>query len=527
MATKNGECQTSIFTILQDKQKLADKSYAEGSFTEAIELYRNILGSNSGDRSARLRLAQSYFQLKEYRQSVVQYDTYLSGGGVLPPGDMYMYAEAQVSLKNYSVAIDFYKRCLKTDPENDLIAKKIWRLDNIHFLYEDSSTFAIRTLTINTQFGELCPVVYGDGIVFTSNRRSVKAIEEVNAKLNAPFYQLYKSSLRKDSTVQWGSVFGKPTVFAGQINSRFNTGPVVFYNKNTQMVFVASSDKAEGSGKSTLGLYFASLDGSQWQIISSFPYNSTAYSINDVTIREDGKKIFFSSDMKGGFGSNDIYCSEWGGDRWSKPLNLGEGINTSRDEVFPYLHSDSTLYFSSNGQPGIGQFDIFKTEIKVDGYGEPQNMGYPLNSGFDDFGLTLDPTGVRGYFTSNRKNGGYDDDIYEFDMDIQTYPLTITGVIKFREHTWSDEAAIQNWSNVKLSVVDSWKGRTVFQATTDRDGNFSITIPYFSKFFLQIVDETGMDHKVSLEIEKYRREDSHHEIVVVKDIFTQHEPQKH
>ncbi|MBA4054144.1 MAG: hypothetical protein C0490_05480 [Marivirga sp.] len=524
---RNGESQSSVFAILQDRQKLADKNYAEGSYTEAIELYKNILSGDSGEPSTRLRLAQSYYHLKEYQRSVLQYDTYLGDGGTLPLADVYMYAEAQVSLKNYSVAIDFYKRCLKSDPDNDVIAKKIWRLDNIHYLYDDSSNYAIRPLNINTLFGELCPVVYGNGIVFTSNRKSVKAVEEINAKLNAPFYQLYKSTWQKDSTVQWGSVLSKPSIFAGTIKSRFNIGPIAFYNKCTQMAFITSSDKSGESGNSTLGLYFASLEGDQWKIISSFPYNSMGYSISDVTISEDGKRIFFSSDMKGGFGSSDIYSSQWQDNRWSKPLNLGEGINTSQDEVFPYLHVDGSLYFSSNGQPGMGQLDIFKTEVKTDGYSEPQNMGYPVNSCLDDFGLSLDSAAIRGYFSSNRKHGGYDDDIYEFDVDLQTYPFTITGVIKFREHTWSDETDIQKWPQVKISVVDSWKGKNVFQSTTDKDGNFSITIPYFSKFFLQIVDETGVEHKVSLEIEKYTKEGNSHEIVVVKDIFTQHEPQKH
>lgn len=527
-AARNGECQSTVFTIMHNRQQLADKNYAEGDYIEAIELYKSILTKKSGDPLTRLKLARSYYHAKQYRQAVSQYDRYLKTGEILPAGDQYTCAEAQVSLKNYLGAIEFYKAYLQGERDNDMIAKKIWRLNNIHYLYEDSSNYAVRSLNINTAFGELCPVRYGNGIVFTSNRRgSAKAIEEVNAKLNAPFYQLYTSSWKKDSTVQWGAVLGKPAPFARTIKSRFNTGPVAFYNKSTQMIFVASSDKSEENGKSTLGLYFASIEGDQWKVVSSFPYNNTSYSINDVTISEDGKSIFFSSDMKGGFGSNDIYSSQWKDNRWSKPLNLGETINTSQDEVFPYLHSDGSLYFSSNGQPGMGQLDIFKVEVKADGFGEPQNMGYPLNSSYDDFGLSLDSAAVTGYFTSNRKNGGYDDDIYEFDVDLQTYPFIVTGVVKFREHTWSDETAIQNWANVKISVIDSWRGKTVFQSITDKDGNFSITIPYFSKFYLQILDEAGMEHKVSFELEKHRREASSHEIVIVKDIFTQHELQKH
>jgi tetratricopeptide (TPR) repeat protein len=523
-----GECQSTVFSALQDSKKLADKNYAEGNFTAAAELYRSLVANgSSGDPLIRLKLARAYYQIKKYRQSVLQYDSYIGDGGIMPSGDLYIYAEVQASLKNYVVAIDFYKQFRKMEPDNELVAKKIWRLDNIHYLYEDSSTYATRQLNINTPLGEMCPVAYGNGIVFTSNRRTVKAVQEVNAKLNTPFYQLYSSFWKKDSTMQWGSVLGKPVPFAGTIKSRFNTGPVAFYNNGKQMVFVASSEKSEQNGQSTLGLYFASLEGNQWKITSSFPHNGAAFSIRDVTISEDGKQLFFSSEMKGGFGGSDIYSSKWSDSRWSKPSNLGEVINTSKDEVFPYLHMDGNLYFSSNGQAGVGQLDIFKSEIKAEGFSEPENVGYPINSGFDDFGLSLDSAGARGYFTSNRKNGGYDDDIYEFDMDLQSYPITITGVIKFQEYTFSNETTIQKWPNVQLSVIDSWRGKSVFRGTTDGDGNFSITIPYFSKFFLQILDEDGINHKVSLEMEKYRKEASSHDIVVVKDIFTQHERQKH
>jgi len=166
---------------------------------------------------------------------------------------------------------------------------------------------------------------------------------------------------------------------------------------------------------------------------------------------------------------------------------------------------------------------LFKTEIKSDGYNEPQNLGYPVNSSYDDFGLALDSLATHGYFASNRKRGGYDDDLYELDMDLQQYPITITGVMKFKEHTWSEKSAIQPWPDVKFYLIDSRHGKSVFEGVTGAGGRFSITIPYFSKYFLQIVDTSGNEHKASLEIAKYRSEISNHEIVVVKDIFNQKE----
>jgi tetratricopeptide (TPR) repeat protein len=518
-----GRSQSSILSIFKDPLTLANENYAEGNYASAIDLYRTVLENRPEDISTQLKLAQAYYHVKDYQSSVTFYNSYLGHErDELSFTDMFRYAEAKVALKDHVTALTYYKKCLQRDPKNDMIAKKIWGINNINYLFEDSSRYAVQELAINSAYGELAPVPVRDGLIFTSNRRISQAVERVSARLNEPFYQLYKTSWKPASTTGI-LIMTEPKRFAGSISSPYNTGPVAFYNQGNNMVFVSSSSDADGSGTYTLGVYFAVLEEGKWKIVSSYQHNSSAYSINDVSINEKGTVLYFSSDMKGGLGGNDIYTSELQDGRWSKPQNLGEEINTSQNEIFPYLHQDGSLYFSSDGLPGLGQLDLFKSEAKSDGYSEPQNLGYPINSSFDDFGLAFDSLATHGYFTSNRKRGGYDDDIYELDMDLQQYPITITGVMKFKEHTWSEQSAIQPWPNVKFYLIDSRHGKSVFEGVTGAGGRFSITIPYFSKYFLQIVDPSGDEHKVSLEIAKYRSEISNHEIVVVKDIFNQKE----
>jgi tetratricopeptide (TPR) repeat protein len=518
-----GRSQSSILSIFKDPLTLANENYAEGNYASAIDLYRTVLENRPEDISTQLKLAQAYYHVKDYQSSVTFYNSYLGHErDELSFTDMFRYAEAKVALKDHVTALTYYKKCLQRDPKNDMIAKKIWGINNINYLFEDSSRYAVQELAINSAYGELAPVPVRDGLIFTSNRRISQAVERVSARLNEPFYQLYKTSWKPASTTGI-LIMTEPKRFASSISSPYNTGPVAFYNQGNNMVFVSSSSDADGSGTYTLGVYFAVLEDGKWKIVSSYQHNSSAYSINDVSINEKGTVLYFSSDMKGGLGGNDIYTSELQDGRWSKPQNLGEEINTSQNEIFPYLHQDGSLYFSSDGLPGLGQLDLFKSEAKSDGYSEPQNLGYPINSSFDDFGLAFDSLATHGYFTSNRKRGGYDDDIYELDMDLQQYPITITGVMKFKEHTWSEQSAIQPWPNVKFYLIDSRHGKSVFEGVTGAGGRFSITIPYFSKYFLQIVDPSGDEHKVSLEIAKYRSEISNHEIVVVKDIFNQKE----
>ena len=519
-----GKAQSSIFSLFKDRLTLANENYSQGNYASAIKLYQGWLAKRPDDITTRLKLAQAYYHVKDYRSSIAFYNSYLAHEREdLSFADMFRYAEAKVALKDHVTALTYYKKCLQRDPKNDMIAKKIWRINNISYLLEDSSRFAVQELSINTHYGELAPVPIGDGLVFTSNRRVSRAVERVNAKLNAPFYQMYKTSWKAASTTGI-LIMTEPKHFATSISSRYNTGPVAFYNKGNNMIFVSSpADGADGSDGYTLGLYFAVLEGNKWKLTSSYQHNSDAYSINDISINEDGTVLYFSSDMKGGLGGNDIYTSQLKDGRWSKPQNLGDAVNTSQNEIFPHLHDDGSLYFSSDGLPGLGQLDLFKAEVNADGYSEPQNLGYPVNSSYDDFGLAFDSLITHGYFASNRKNGGYDDDIYELDMDLQQYPITITGVMKFKEHTWSEKSAIHPWPNVKFYLIDSKHGKSVFEGVTGAGGSFSITIPYFSKYFLQIIDPSGTEHKASLEIAKYRSEISNHEIVVVKDIFNQKE----
>jgi len=523
----SGRCQSTVFSAFDGSEKLANKSFEEGNYIEAITQYQKARKHNPGNSAILLRLAESYYLAKDYKNTISTYDIFLSiQGNVLGVKDLYQYAEAQSSLKEYKIAIELYSRYLKLQPDNEVVSKKIWRLNNLHYLYEDSAHYAIRSVPINTSFGELCAVSYRDGVVFTSNRKTSGSVTKVNANLNTPFYQLYSAKSKIDTATRMGYVLQEPMIFAKSIKSKYNIGPVAFYDHEQKMVYIASSLQEGKNGKRSLGIYFGELDKSGWRNVSGYQHNSDLYSIYDVTISEDGKLLIFSSNMNGGIGGRDLYSSQYSDGKWTTPMNLGEPINTTQSESFPYLHRDGYLYFSSDGHAGMGGLDIFKIQLQSVGNDEPQNLGYPLNSSYDDFGLSMDSLATHGYFTSNRKKGRYDDDIYEFDLDSKTYPFVVTGIVKYKEHTWSDQTETKIWSNVKISLFDSWKGKSVYDITTDENGKFSVSVPYFSKYYIQIFDQKGNEHKVSLEILKYRAEADVHEIVIIKDIFGENGAEK-
>jgi tetratricopeptide (TPR) repeat protein len=511
----------TVFSVMQDPVKQANKYYDEGDLPAAINLYNDAIERGAKELKIRINLARAQYHTRDYIGSVSTYEWLASQAkNEMTLQDLLLYADAKIILKHHDDARALLKQYLQKDPDNDLVAKKLWRLDNLKFMYEDSAHFAVSYMPINTTASELCATSSGQHLVFASNRKGIRPLDQVGDKESASFYRMYTLEITFDSLTRRFHTGETPERFASSLHSLFHTGPVAFYNEGKKMVFVSSSPKALADGYRHLGLYFASLKESKWQLDFAFPYNSDTYSITDVAINDEGTVLYFSSGMKGGFGGKDIYKSTLVDGKWSKPLNAGDPVNTVADEVFPYLYRNATLYFSSNGHPGMGGLDMFKSAILDDGYSEPDNLGYPMNSSHDDFAFTLDSTSTHGYFTSNRKRGGFDDDVYEFNMDMQTYPFDITGLLRSKQHTWSAEHDIVVWPGAKMSLIDSWHNKTVATTTSGDDGSFSFSIPYFSRYHIAVLTEEGATYIAGLELEKYRKDKNAYEIVIVKDIFT-------
>jgi hypothetical protein len=508
--------QETVFALLKNDLRLADKYFENKDYQNALKLYKTVVKKRPS-KDVELKIARSHHFLKQYHKAIAAYEKHVKSNSMSTP-DLYYYAEAQSGILNYDKAVESYQAYLIRVPDDQLIMKKIWRLNNLQFLYEDSLHYAVRRVQFSTEYGELCAIPYKNGVVFVSNRKEVQAIETNDASMHAPFYKTYFSAVLTDTTDDESFHYGRPFAFNKELTSKFHAGPLAFYEHETKMVFSSAAAKPSKKGERTMHLYFAELKDGHWKITTEFPYNGADYSISNPTINKDGTILYFTSDMKGGLGGKDLYKSENVNGKWTKPRNLGEGINTCYDEVFPFLH-DRTLYFSSNGHPGLGGLDIFKTELSSSEFMEVENVGYPLNTNFDDFGIVIDSLNTHGYISSNRREGGYNDDIYEFDMDLQTYPLEINGVMKFKEHSWVDSVDLKVMPNAKIHLIDNVRNITVQESTCDDSGNFFLVIPYYSKYKIRVVSEDKDENIVSLEIPKHRKANGRHEIVIVKDAF--------
>lgn len=213
--------------------------------------------------------------------------------------------------------------------------------------------------------------------------------------------------------------------FSKNLNSKYHEGPCAFFHDGSKIIFTRNSQIGGGGvfGQkknatiNRLKLYSAEFEDNDWRKIKEIPFNSNDYSCGHPTLTIDDKIMYFVSDMPGGYGGTDIWMTRYNNGEWTKPQNLGGAVNTRGNEMFPFIDERGNLYFSSDFHPGLGDLDIFFIPMNTATgmpSGKVRNLGAPLNSNKDDFGIITDSERQTGFLSSNRKRGGTDDDIYKF-----------------------------------------------------------------------------------------------------------------
>ncbi|MCS7004827.1 MAG: carboxypeptidase regulatory-like domain-containing protein [Cytophagales bacterium] len=273
--------------------------------------------------------------------------------------------------------------------------------------------------SINSEYDEMCPTFHRNGILFISDRpvhngRSLRG----NGRLYNLFYSPSTYYKREEIT--------KP-VYLDDLQHKNKH----FFSPNSSVqapnvIFTMYHDRNNTNRIPTQKIYFAEPSGEYlWSKVVSFPYNSECYSITHPSLSEDGTILYFVSDMSGGLGGTDIYISRFIDGQWTLPQNIGQPVNTPGNELFPFIHQDGTLYFASDGHAGMGGLDIFEAipDKEIGRFVRVENVGSPINSPYDDFGLVLDEVKRLGYFTSDRPDFSSDNhlhgknDIYELKVE--------------------------------------------------------------------------------------------------------------
>jgi hypothetical protein len=270
--------------------------------------------------------------------------------------------------------------------------------------------FEARQLSFNKSLSsEIAPVVLKDGIYFCSDRKT-SSLKEMTTYNDEHLYHIYYVQ-RKD-TSNWSN----PVELNGINNPVLYYGPLCIAPDGKTVYFTSSvlSGKAakRRNIQNPLGIFVGQLVGTSIVQVKPFEHNSTRYSLAQPSISQDGKYLYFASDMPGGQGGSDLYYCEFINNKWSSPVNLGNKVNTMFRENYPFMHSSGRLYFSSDRTGGLGGMDVYYTSLNIGSWQEPVHLTPQINSASDDFAFVAEENLQNGYLTSNRNNSS--DDIFSW-----------------------------------------------------------------------------------------------------------------
>ncbi|HRN42062.1 MAG TPA: OmpA family protein, partial [Vicingus sp.] len=303
---------------------------------------------------------------------------------------------------------------------------------------------------------------YQEGAVFVADKEVFSGSKKSQWTGNS-YLDLYE--IKKDEDGFWMN----PQLLKGDVNGRFHEGPACFSNDGNTVYFTRSNYfkrkmKVNENKENNLKIFKATLKDGKWKNLEEFPFNSDDYSIGHPTLSADEKTLYFVSDMPGGFGGTDIYKSVWDGSNWSKPENLGAIVNTKGNEMFPYIHTDDALYFSSNAHNSMGGLDVFITYFNGEVWAKPENLNYPLNSSKDDFGFNLSKKNANvGFVSSSRTDA---DKMYAFDKKPPKFNLYGKARLKGTQ---------TRVKGVTVQVTNAKTGK-VISMVSDAKGNFELKL---------------------------------------------------
>jgi outer membrane protein OmpA-like peptidoglycan-associated protein/tetratricopeptide (TPR) repeat protein len=408
-----------LFICMAEKStaqmKRAEESFKQEDYAKSVPLYERILRKKYNTVAA-THLAFCYKMLKDYTLSEYWYAKLLAEPDAEPLNYL-AYGDVLRTDNKFQEAQNQFEIYLGKFPGDKEALVQIKTCQEIRTWIIRVPGFSVRKVPkLNTRFSEFSPCYYGGGLLLTSDRGSRNLIEEDNphggsSAIFSVYYAEFKNS-KEDS-----DSFKSPVLFDEGLNAGYHNGPVSFSGDHKQIAFSRVDKANKLSGKHFVNhpkVYLATVENNKLRKVIPFPYNSDVYSVAQPALSEDGRTLFFTSDMPGGFGGKDLYVSHQQGDVWTQPENLGAEVNTLKDEMFPGFGDDSTLYFSSSGHPGFGGLDIFSAKKRNGKWTQVTNLGHPVNGTTDDFGIVFDKTKTGGYFTSDRMGGKGNDDIYSF-----------------------------------------------------------------------------------------------------------------
>jgi hypothetical protein len=480
MKTKNNIAQLAAFTLVfslmfhtafsqKAQLKECNELYNHLAYNEAIVKYEELLKKHPEVTEAKIKLADCYRMTGRSEKAEFWYYQVVKSPEVKPIHKFY-YGQSLMNNGKYSIAESWIREYHQSNPDDKRAALALKSIENLPVYFKDTASYFVYKLLINSPNADFCPVKYNTGLVFASARETKKMIERTHSWTGQPFLNLYYTHGK-------GNTFLEAEPFDKNIQIKYNDGPVCF-NKKGDEIYITRNNLDHGKTYESedqvvkLRIIHARNENGTWKETPKFKYNNENFNCAHPCLSPDGTRLFFASDMPGGYGGMDIYVCDKDTTGWSKPKNMGEKINTAGNELFPYLHEDGTFLYSSNGRDGLGGLDVYWCKMQNFETGEIKNMGAPVNSSYDDFGITFDNTTHYGYLSTNRESKNTDDDIYSFRR-----MLKLKGIVV-------EKATQVPIADAKV-VLKNKKGGNDLEVKSDTAGKFEFPIDYNQEYTVE------------------------------------------
>lgn len=458
---------SSLYSCKSAKLSDAEEKQRIGEYYEAAAIYRKVYTKTSpkkrdlrGYIAYRMaecnRLINNTAKATSAYMNAIRYDypdsiVYLRMGQMLQKAGRYPEA-----IKNY----DIY---MENDPSNLLAINGIQGCELAPGWKKNPTRYEVRRMDkFNSRRGEFSPMLAGDKydqLYFASSRSKDK-----DAKVSAITGQNNNNLflVKQDEKRAWLA----PVELEDEVNTEYDEGTPSFSPDGNTMYYTYCAQDPEGPR--TAEIYRSTRSSAKWgKGTRATIVKDSVTALGHPSISPDGKYLYFVSDAVGGFGGKDIFRARVAGNDFGPMENLGEEINTLGDEMFPYVRDSVTLYFASNGHPGMGGLDLFKATQDSTGKWKVENLGAPINSMADDFGITFAGKEERGFFCSNRNDARGYDHIYSFEQP--TITIFIEGIVNDVDEYPIEDATVRIVGKDGLNVKVPVKKDGTYRVELERD----------------------------------------------------------
>lgn len=481
-----------VFANAQTNLELATESFNAKEYTVALTYYQKVLAKpakNVDLGDVNFKAAECLRYTGKNDEAIAAYQK-ARAAGYTGPNAIYHEGALYFKKGDYTLAQKTLETFLEKVPGDKDATRIINNCKFVQSATEEKTVYTfINEASLNSEYNDYAAYPVKNQLLFTSSRITEKG-QEVYSYDAQGFSTIYASSYSKDDK-SWS----KPAVVAA-LNTVINNGVLSYCEKTKTAYFTRCNDAKSKNGLCSIWETTYDEGANSWStpkaVALSFVQRAD---MEQPAISTDGDKLYFASRMEGGLGSSDIWMMSRSGSQWGEPKNLGNGVNTEFDEMFP-TENNGTLYFASDGYAGYGGLDLYSTANSNGSWSKPANLKAPFNSAGDDFFIAYKPDGS-GYLTSNRKGGAGGDDIYNFFLT----PVSLTVKGKITDQDGNQPLA---GATVYITTPDGHVDSTTTNANgeytfnLDKDKDYKITVANPGYF--------GDSRKLSTQGEKFSRE---------------------